>query len=277
MGPWTHGSWARGNWEKYAGQDFGMNTSKFYQDSVETPFFNYYLKDQGSFTMPEALIFETGSNQWRRYNTWPAKNVRTSSYYLQPDHKLSEKKKGKGFSEYISDPANPVPYTAATMSGRNNEYMAEDQQFASKRADVLWFQTDTLKTPVTIAGKITADLQVSMTGSDADFIVKIIDVLPDGTQRLVRAEVIRGKFRNSFEVPEPFVPGKVSSVKLALPDASHQFMTGHRIMVQVQSSWFPLVDRNPQQFMHIREASEADYKKATIRIYSTSKIELETL
>jgi putative CocE/NonD family hydrolase len=277
MGPWTHGAWARGNWEKYAGQNFGMNTSKYFQDSLETPFFNYYLKDKGNFSMPEAVMFETGSNQWRKYDTWPSKNVRTTSYYLLPEHKLSEKKKGKAYSEYISDPANPVPYTAATMSGRNNEYMAEDQRFASKRNDVLWFQTDTLKAPLTVAGKVTADLQVSMTGSDADFIVKLIDVLPDGTQRLVRAEVMRGKFRNSFEQPEAFVPGKVSRVRFELPDASHKFLPGHRLMVQVQSSWFPLVDRNPQKFMRIAEADEKDYQKQTIRVYGTSKIELETL
>jgi putative CocE/NonD family hydrolase len=277
MGPWTHGAWARGNWEKYAGQNFGMNTSKYFQDSLETPFFNYYLKDKGSFTMPEAVIFETGSNQWRKYDVWPAKNVRTTSFYLLPKHKLSEKKKGKAYSEYTPDPGNPVPYTAATMSGRNNEYMAEDQRFASKRNDVLWFQTDTLKAPLTVAGKVTADLQVSMTGSDADFIVKLIDVLPDGTQRLVRAEVMRGKFRNSFEQPEAFVPGKISNVRFELPDASHQFLPGHRLMVQVQSSWFPLVDRNPQRFMRIAEADEMDYQKQTIRVYGTSKITLETL
>lgn len=277
MGPWTHGAWARGSWEKYAGQNYGMNTSKYFQDSLETPFFNYYLKDKGSFTMPEAVMYETGSNQWRKYDVWPAKNARVTTFYLQPDHKLSEKKKGKGFSEYVSDPANPVPYTAATMSGRNNEYMAEDQRFASKRNDVLWFQTDMLKAPLTVAGRVTADLQVSITGSDADFIVKLIDVLPDGTQRLVRAEVIRGKFRNSFEQPEAFIPGKPSRVRLELPDASHQFLPGHRLMVQVQSSWFPLVDRNPQKFMRIADADEKDYQKQTIRVYGTSKIELETL
>ena len=277
MGPWTHGAWARGNWEKYAGQNFGMNTSKYFQDSLETPFFNYYLKDKGNFSMPEAVIFETGSNQWRKYDVWPAKNVRTTSFYLLPKHKLSEKKKGNAYSEYTSDPGNPVPYTAATMSGRNNEYMAEDQRFASERNDVLWFQTDTLKAPLTVAGKVTADLQVSMTGSDADFIVKLIDVLPDGTQRLVRAEVMRGKFRNSFEQPEAFVPGKISNVRFELPDASHQFLPGHRLMVQVQSSWFPLVDRNPQRFMRIAEADEMDYQKQTIRVYGTSKITLETL
>lgn len=276
MGPWTHGAWARGNWEKYAGQNFGMNTSKYFQDSLETPFFNYYLKDKGNFTMPEAIMFETGSNQWRKYDVWPAKNAQPTTFYLQPDHKLSQKKKGKGFSEYISDPANPVPYTAATMSGRNNEYMAEDQRFASKRNDVLWFQTETLKAPLTVAGKVTADLQVSITGSDADFIVKLIDVLPDGTQRLVRAEVMRGKFRNSFEQPEAFVPGKISRVRFELPDASHQFLPGHRLMVQVQSSWFPLVDRNPQKFMRIAEAEEKDYQKQTIRVYGSSKIEVET-
>lgn len=276
MGPWTHGAWARGNWEKYAGQSFGMNTSKFYQDSLETPFFNYYLKDEGQFKLPEAMVFETGSNQWRKYDKWPTRDVQPTTFYLQPGHKLSEKKKGKGFSEYTSDPANPVPYTGSVSRGRNNDYMAEDQRFASKRPDVLWFQTDTLSAPLTVAGKITADLQVSTTGTDADFIVKLIDVLPDGTQRLIRAEVIRGKFRNSFEKPEAFVPGKTSRVKLELPDAAHQFGVGHRVMVQVQSSWFPLVDRNPQKFMRIVDANAEDYQKATIRVYGHSKIELQT-
>jgi putative CocE/NonD family hydrolase len=248
-----------------------MNTSKYFQDSLETPFFNYYLKDKGSFTMPEAMIFETGSNQWRKYDVWPAKNVRTTSFYLLPKHKLSEKKKGKAYSEYTSDPGNPVPYTAATMSGRNNEYMAEDQRFASERNDVLWFQTDTLKAPLTVAGKVTADLQVSMTGSDADFIVKLIDVLPDGTQRLVRAEVMRGKFRNSFEKPEPFKPGKVETVKFELPDISHCFKKGHKLMIQVQSSWFPLADRNPQQFMNIYQAEDKDFVPATIQLHHDAK------
>lgn len=276
MGPWTHGAWARGNWEKYAGLNFGQNTSRFFQDSLETPFFNYHLKGEGNFNAAEATVFETGSNQWRKYDTWPAKGVKPATFYLQPDHKLGTKG-AKGYTEYVSDPANPVPYTAATMGRRNNDYMAEDQRFASKRSDVTWFQTDTLKTPMTVAGKITADLEVSTTGTDADFVVKLIDVNPDGTQRLVRAEVIRGKFRNSWEKPEPFTPGKVTKVRLELPDAAHQFATGHRIMVQVQSSWFPLVDRNPQKFMRIVDAEASDYQNATIRIYGSSRIELQVL
>jgi uncharacterized protein len=277
MGPWTHGAWARSNWDKYAGQTFGQNTSKYFQDSVETPFFNYYLKDEGTFNSSEALMFETGSNQWKKYNTWPPAEAKSTVFFLGPKNSLAKKANGKAYAQYDSDPANPVPYTSVTSPRRNNDYMAEDQRFASKRNDVLWYQTDTLKEPVVVAGKITAELQVRTTGTDADFVVKLIDVLPDGTQRLVRAEVIRGKFRNSFEKPEPFPQGKTSNVKLVLPDASHQFGRGHRIMVQIQSSWFPLVDRNPQKFMRIPDAEASDYQKATIRIYGNSKIELQTL
>lgn len=282
MGPWTHGAWSAGEWTKFATQEFGSNTSKYYQDSIETAFFNFYLKDKGSFDNNEATVFETGSNQWKSYPAWPPKQSTPVKYYLHGGNKLSTQNSASGFEEYLSDPAKPVPYTNGTYRGRNNEYMAEDQRFAASRPDVLVFETDTLTEDLTLSGPILADLFVSTTGTDADFIVKVIDVLPEnevtpkgsprgfimsGYQRLVRAEVMRGKFRNSFEKPEPFVPGKVAEVKFALNDVAHTFKKGHRIMVQVQSSWFPLVDRNPQQFMTIPTAGDNDFKKATIRIW----------
>jgi len=281
MGPWTHGSWAGPDWSRFATQEFGTNTSNYFQDSIQSAFFNFYLKDKGQFNAAEATIFETGSNKWKYYSSWPPQNITNTDLYFNAGNKLSGQK-SNGFDEYTSDPAKPVPYTNGIFARRNNEYMAEDQRFASTRPDVLVYETDTLKEDLTLSGKILADLQVSITGTDADFIVKLIDVLPDnepnvkniprgiqmaGYQRLVRAEVMRGKFRNSFEKPEPFEPGKPTNVKFSLNDVAHTFKKGHRIMVQVQSSWFPLVDRNPQKFMRISDANEDDFQKATIRIY----------
>jgi hypothetical protein len=298
MGPWTHGAWAGSEWTKFATHEFGSNTSKYFQDSLETTFFNYYLKDKGNFTAAEATVFETGSNEWKHYEVWPPKNSSTVNYFLNKSNKLSlqKEKSANSFDEYLSDPAKPVPYTNGTYAYRNNEYMAEDQRFAALRPDVVVFETDELTEDITLSGRILADLFVSTTGTDADFIVKLIDVLPDtastpkgspkgftmaGLQRLVRAEVLRGKFRNSMEKPEPFVPNKIAEVKFDLNDVAHSFKKGHKIMVQVQSSWFPLIDRNPQKFMRIPEADEKDFQKATIRIYhdavNSSKIILPVL
>jgi putative CocE/NonD family hydrolase len=284
MGPWTHGAWSANEWTRFGTYEFGRNLNNYYRDSLETAFFNYYLKDKGSFNPSEATMFETGTNQWKHYAQWPPAEANPAKYYLRENGSISRLKAAatKSFSEYISDPAKPVPYTNGVYGDRNNEYMVEDQRFNATRPDVLVFKTDTLTEDLQIAGPIIADLFVSMTGTDADFVVKLIDVLPDnepaianrprgtamgGMQRLVRAEVIRGKFRNSLSKPEPFIPGKVAEVKFTLNDALHTFKKGHRIMVQVQSSWFPLVDRNPQQFLKIPEAKETDYRKATIRIW----------
>ena len=284
MGPWTHGAWERKEWSQFGNYDFGSNTSKFFQDSIEACFFNFYLKDKGNFNNSEATVFETGTNQWKNYTTWPPKNSTAINYYLNSHNKLTvQKSTGKNsYDEYTSDPAKPVPYTNGIYGRRFDGYMAEDQRFAANRPDVVVFETDALKEDITLAGKITADLKVSTTGTDADFIVKLIDVLPDNEpnpnnapaglqmanyQRLVRAEVMRGKFRNSYEKPEPFIPNKITAVKFNLNDISHTFKKGHKIMVQVQSSWFPLIDRNPQKFMRIPAANETDFKKATIRIY----------
>ena len=284
MGPWTHGAWAGSDWNKFATHDFGSNTSKYFQDSLETMFFNYYLKDKGIFNAAEATVFETGTNRWRSFDTWPPSNVNPTEYFLRTDKKLSATKPSdvNNFDEYISDPANPVPYTRGVFARRNNAYMAEDQSFAAARNDVLLFQTDTLTEDITLAGKIIADLKVAISSTDADFIIKLIDVLPPNKaaisilpkeihlpwlQRLIRAEVMRGKFRDSYSDPKPFAENKITTVKFDLNDVSHTFKKGHRIMVQIQSSWFPLVDRNPQKFMRIPEANESDFQKATIRVY----------
>ena len=264
MGPWTHGAWASEEWTKFATHEFSSNTSKYFQDSLETKFFNYYLKDKGNFAAAEATIFETGSNQWKDYAAWPPKNASPVEYYFNNQNKLSTKKESNktGFDEYVSDPNKPVPYTNGIFGRRNNEYMAEDQRFAAIRPDVVVFETEVLAEDMVLAGRIVTDLYVSTSTTDADFIVKLIDVLPDtattakgaprgfsmaGLQRLVRAEVMRGKFRNNPEKPEPFVPNKISEVKFDLNDVAHTFKKGHKIMVQVQSSWFPLIDRNPQK------------------------------
>jgi uncharacterized protein len=284
MGPWTHGAWSAGNWNKFGTHDFGSNLNDYYKEELETKFFNFYLKDKGTFDAAEATVFETGSNQWKQYSEWPPLKSKNIAYYFQPREKLSAQKPGgtKSFDEYFSDPSKPVPYTPGIYSGRNNEYLTEDQRFAAQRPDVIFFNTDTLTEDVTLTGRIQANLFVSTTGTDADFIVKLIDVLPDnepnpapnpknlqmgGYQRMVRAEVFRGKFRNSFEKPRPFIPGKIEKISFDLNEVAHTFKKGHRIMVQVQSSWFPIIDRNPQKFMKIPSAKESDFQKATIRIY----------
>lgn len=284
MGPWTHGAWARNRWDTFGTYDFGSNTSEFFQNNLQTKFFNYFLKDKGEWRTPKATVFETGSNRWQQFDQWPPKNTEEISYYFNTNKQLTVGKSSvkKGFEEYISDPYNPVPYTAKVQGSRNNEYMVEDQRFAASRKDVLVYESETLDNDLTIAGPILADLFVSISTSDADFIVKLIDVVPPGEiyslstyankgnamfQRLVRAEVMRGKFRNNYVVPEPFIPGKVSEVKIHLNDIFHTFKAGHKIMVQVQSSWFPLVDRNPQKFMRIPDASPEDFQKSTIKLY----------
>ncbi|MFZ1529202.1 MAG: CocE/NonD family hydrolase [Ferruginibacter sp.] len=291
MGPWTHGAWAAPDWNKFASHDFGSNTSKYYQDSLETVFFNYYLKNKGSFSAAEATMFETGSNKWTTYSNWPPQNIEYKTFYLGDENKLKETP-GDGDENYISDPAKPVPYTNGIFGFRNNDYMAEDQRFAAMRPDVLVYETEILTEDLRLAGPITAELEVAISSTDADFVVKLVDVLPDnepnfknaprgfqmaGSQRLVRAEVMRGKFRNSLQKPEPFEPGKKTTVKFMLNDVAHSFKKGHKIMIQVQSSWFPLTDRNPQKFMRIPEAKEADFQKAEIKIFHSSRVLLPVL
>jgi uncharacterized protein len=281
MGPWTHGGWARGEWTKYGSMYFGGDVNNYYRQ-VEYNFFSHYLKGKADFKQAEATVFETGSNQWKQYKTWPPANTTEQTLYLQDNHLLSfAKGNNNGFDEYISDPAAPVPYINTKRGGRDNEYMIADQTFASERKDVVSFTSQSLPRSLSLAGPIKANLFVSTSTTDADFVVKVIEVFADtatengqkigGQQRLVRAEILRGKFRNSFEKPEPFTPNNITPLTLVLNDVSHQFRPGSKMMVQVQSSWFPLVDRNPQKFMRIPDAEESDFQKATIRIYHDSK------
>ena len=292
MGPWRHSRW---NFMAGTNEDMGVfpisGTISYFSEKIEFPFFNYYLKGKGDLkTIPEAAVFETGTDQWRAYNTWPPAEAKEKKIYFADKGKTSfeplPKSTETGFDEYISDPAKPVPYTMQTTAQYNGLYFVEDQRFAASRPDVLVYTSDVLTEDVTITGPITPELYVSTTGTDADWIVKVIDVYPDNTpnpktnpanikmggyQRLIRGDIMRGKFRNSFEKPEPFVPGKVTKVEFELPDVQHTFLKGHKIMIQVQSSWFPLFDRNPQKFCNIRMADEKDFQKATHRIYRTSQ------
>jgi len=292
MGPWSHGQWSSRDGTRMGNIQFGSNTALWYQNNIEIPFFNYYLKGKGTDpNLSEATIFFSGENQWHNLNQWPPANISNQPIYFQPNGNLSWNKPtvSKSASEYISDPAHPVPYTEDVHFDRTAAYMDDDQRFASRRTDVLTFQTDILSEDLTLAGPVIADLAVSITGTDADFVVKIIDVFPDdfsypnsaaqqgragggsypmgGYQMLVRGEIMRGKFRNSFETPTPFTPNKIEKVKFDLPDVAHTFKKGHRLMIQIQSSWFPLADRNPQKFVNIYEADITDFQKAVIKIY----------
>jgi uncharacterized protein len=292
MGPWFHGQWASSYGTRLGRIHFGSNTSYWYQNNIEIPFFNYHLKGKGDISkIAEATVFFTGENNWRTYNQWPPANKEDKALYLQSNGKLSWNKPAgsNSISEYISDPAKPVPYTEDVHFSRTREYMTDDQRFASRRTDVLSFQTDTLTQDITVSGTVVADLLTSISTTDADFVVKVIDVFPDdfkyagidtkvgrdaggpypmgGYQMLVRGEIMRGRYRNSFENPTAFTPGKVEKVKFELPDIAHTFKKGHRIMIQIQSSWFPLVDRNPQKFVNIYTCDETDFQKAIIRIF----------
>ena len=308
VGPWPHGGWAGGDRSSFGDIPFGSATAATYRDEIEFPFFNHYLKTEGDWKEPKARVFATGANQWLSFSAWPPPALVTQSLYFASEHRLTSSPSQTGASatpsatrasaspsvaagnaadSFVSDPAKPVPYTATASQSvrRDSKYMIADQRFASERADVLTYKTEPLAQDMTVAGPITADLWVSTSGTDSDWIVKIIDVYPDdatetesasgnvkmaGYQMLVRADVMRGKFRNSFEKPEPFTPDKATKLKFALPDVCHTFKKGHRLMVQVQSSWFPLVDRNPQTFCDIYNAREADFHAATNRLYHTS-------
>ncbi|MEO8769327.1 MAG: CocE/NonD family hydrolase [Ferruginibacter sp.] len=296
MGPWYHGQWSRDG--SYLGNiRFESNASDYYQKNIEIPFFNYYLKNQGNAdAIAEANIFFTGSNEWKKLSSWPPANVEYKNMVLSSNNQLYFEDKTvaphskavaetESFYEYTSDPAHPVPYNDGVHEHRTREYMTDDQRFASQRPDVLTFQMNELQEDVTLAGPVIADLVASISTTDADFVVKIIDVFPadfkydenikgngtdypmGGYQMLVRAEIMRGKFRNSFENPEPFIAGVQTHVKFELPDVAHTFKKGHRIMIQVQSSWFPLADRNPQKFVDIYKANETDFQKSTIHIF----------
>ncbi len=284
MGPWFHGGWSRSTGDRFNDIEFGQPTSTWYQNNVEFPFFMHHLKGAPATEIPEATIFLTGSNEWKKFASWPPKETENRSLYFHANGKLSfEAPAGKeSFDEYVSDPNKPVPYQNGVQPRRTREYMIDDQRFAARRPDVQVYETDVLTEDITLTGPLMAKLKVSTSGTDADYVVKLIDVYPEnatapqpnsnnvlmgGYQMLVRGEVMRGKFRNSFEKPEPFVPGKITEVNYTLPDVGHTFKKGHKIMIQVQNSWFPLVDRNPQKFIDIYNAQDSDFQKATHRIY----------
>ncbi len=283
MGPWSHGQWGVGSAENIGNIYWGQDVNKSYQE-LEVRFFDYYLRGFGKEDFPEATIFVTGTNQWRSFDSWPPKNTKDQTLFLQPHGKLgfTAPVENESFDEYATDPRKPVPYSEKIHLERTTQYMDDDQRFASRRPDVMSYISDPITEDYTLTGPVTADLFVTTTGTDADYIVKLIDVFPDtmetptgkdlhvtyaGYQMLVRAEVFRGKFRNSMEKPEPFIPGKLAEIKYDLPDVAHTFKKGHRLMVQVQNSWFPLVDSNPQKFVNIYNCTEADFQKATQRIY----------
>jgi putative CocE/NonD family hydrolase len=299
MGPWIHGGWARSNGDRLGEVRFDQNTARFYQDNIEFPFFLWHLKGKGEGgKLPEAYVFETGRNEWHTLDAWPPKEARPKTLYFAASGRLATEKPGDGrdnFDEYVSDPAKPVPYLDATVGGMDITYMVADQRYASTRTDVLTYQTEPLDQDLRAAGPLKVSLFVSVSSTDADFVVKLIDVYPDdypdhdteddaarrrelaspgvkmgGYEQMVRGEPFRGKFRNSFEKPEPFTVGKVEKVEFELPDIFHTFRRGHRVMVQVQSSWFPLIDRNPQKFMKISEARPEDFVKETIRVHRSA-------
>ncbi len=287
MGPWSHGGWSQGDGSALGDLQFGSATSRFYQENIELPFFEAWLKRGTAPDLPEAWVFETGLNQWRRFSRWPPAGAEPRRLYLQPGEKISfdlpAPSAAPPFDEYVSDPRRPVPFLNQIAIGMSYEYMASDQRFAATRPDVLSYESPELSESLTVAGPMPVSLLVSTTGTDSDWIVKLIDKFPDGgadleaegsplkgCQALIRGDVFRGRFRKSFEHPEAMVPGEPTRIEFVLQDIFHTFQPGHRIIVQVQSSWFPLVDRNPQKFVSIRNAREEDFQKSTQRVYSTA-------
>jgi putative CocE/NonD family hydrolase len=291
-GPWVHGGWARSDGDHLGDVEFNAKTSEYFRSNIQFPFFEHYLKG-GDKTLPAAIVFETGSNVWRRYDEWPPKAATAKTLYFHAGGKLSfdPPSEKKSADEYLSDPNHPVPFVGYTTDTVPQRYMVDDQRFASSRPDVVTYETDPLTEDVTIAGPISPHLKVASSATDSDFDVKLIDVYPDdypdpdpslngnkrilsapplhmgGYQQLLRGEPFRAKFRSSWEKPEPLTPGKQIAIDFTMPDLYHTFRRGHRIMVQVESSWFPLTDRNPQTFTDIPYAKPEDFKKATEQIF----------
>ncbi|HEY2154800.1 MAG TPA: CocE/NonD family hydrolase, partial [Isosphaeraceae bacterium] len=295
MGPWVHGGWGGGDGDSLGAVKFGSKTGDYFREQIQFPFFEHHLKGESTAAAsaakpPGAWIFETGRNEWHKYEAWPPRDAKAKSLFPRAGGKLAFEPPGQAgsdeFDEFPSDPAKPVPYTQVIAQNYQPSFMVEDQRFAARRPDVLVYESDPLTEDLRVVGPIEAKLHVSTTGSDSDWVVKLIDVYPDdldhpdpthagqtmgGFQQLVRADVFRGKFRNSFERPEPFKPGEPTVVPMTIPDVHHTFRPGHRIMVQVQCSWFPLVDRNPQSFVDIYHAKESDFRKADQRVYRSAE------
>jgi len=289
MGPWSHGAWGRSEGEKLGEIDFHSKTSEHYRDKIELPFFRHFLKGDTNYVAAEAQVFETGTDRWRQFDAWPPKQAAASTLYLRAGGVLDSNppmEHSDAFDEFVSDPSKPVPFTMQVTTAYPRSYPVEDQRFAAQRPDVLVYQTEPLEEDLAFAGPIKVSLHVSTTGTDADWVLKVIDVYPGdfpdpnpnpaqvrmgGYQQLVRGDVFRGKFRDSFEKPEPFVPGQMAIIQFTMADVLHSFRRGHKIMVQVQSSWFPVVDRNPQTFEDIANAKLEDFHKATHRVYRSAK------
>jgi putative CocE/NonD family hydrolase len=286
IGPWRHGGWSSDDGSRLGNIRFGSQTSFYFQQHVELPFFNHYLKGKGKQVLPEAQVFETGVNRWRKFDRWPPRTVRKQPLYLRAGGRLAfdAPTEAAGTSdEYVSDPARPVPYTETITNSMSTAYMTDDQRFSARRPDVLVYQTDVLTRDVTLAGPLRAELVVSTSAGDADWVVKLIDVFPadaddaaglrpglrmGGYQMMARSEAMRGRFRNSYSKPEPFVANEPAKVAFDLQDVLHTFRKGHRIMVQISSTWFPLIDRNPQKYVpNIFLAEPGDFIKATHRVY----------
>ena len=302
VGPWRHGGWAGGPGQKLGKIDFGSPTGEYYRNRIEAPFFAWYLKDKGSLEQPEATVFESGSNRWRTFSAWPPREATTRSLYFHGDGRLSfappAASEGSSFDSYVSDPAHPVPYRPRPIEPTYYKrgsgwytWLLEDQRFVQNRPDVLTWETEPLTEDVVVAGDVTAKLFASTTGQDADWIVKLIDVYPEeypqdfklgGYELMVSNDVFRGRFHRSFERPVPLVPNAVTPFTIDLHTQSYRFLKGHRIMVQVQSTWFPIIDRNPQTWVpNIFLAKASDYRAQTHRIWRTprqpSRLEIQTV
>jgi putative CocE/NonD family hydrolase len=294
VGPWVHGGWARSDGDHLGDVQFNAKTAEFFRARIQFAFFEFYLKGKGT-ALPKAYVFETGANVWRKYDAWPPAQAAAKTLYLHAGGKLSfdPPAANEGSDEYVSDPAHPVPFINYVATAVPQRYMTDDQRFAARRPDVLVYQTEPLEEDLTIAGPVSPKLKIASSGTDSDFVVKLIDVYPDdypdlevtdaskrvigpppvrmgGYQQLLRGEPMRAKFRNSWEKPQPLQPGKTADLNFTMPDVDHTFRKGHRIMVQIQSSWFPLVDRNPQTFIEIPDARPEDFKKASEQVFHNS-------
>lgn len=283
MGPWLHGGWAGGDGASLGPVAFNSNTAEYYRENIEYPFFRSILKG-GDAPLPEARVFETGTNQWREFDAWPPKAAKPKTLYLAAEGRVTfsppEPGAATAFDEYVSDPAKPVPFLDEISNRMTGDYMIQDQRFASRRTDVLAYQTEPLAEDLTLVGPIQVKLHVSTSGTDSDWIVKLVDVFPDdhagkttddkplaSFQGLVRGDVLRGRFRDGLSSPRPFQPNQPTAVSFTMQDVAHTFRSGHRLMIQVQSTWFPLVDRNPQKFVDIYAAAPEDFQKATQRVF----------
>ncbi|WP_452596492.1 CocE/NonD family hydrolase [Pontimicrobium sp. MEBiC01747] len=298
FGPWDHGRWASSQTENYVGNYyFGDSISLNFQKDIETKFFNHFLKGDGSKNsgLPEAYVFDSGRKTWSSFESWPPKAITKQTFYLNDKEVLATEKKGRTKETFVSDLERPVPYSEDIKTVFTpRKYMTDDQRFAARRPDVLVFETDVLEEDLTLAGDILANLKVATTGTDADWVVKVIDVHPGDIEEqetgmqdhlklsnyhmMVRSEVMRGRFRNSFETPEPFTPNKKTDVTIKLQDVYHTIKAGHKLQIQVQSTWFPLIDLNPQTFVpNIYKAKESDFKNQTHTVFNDSNIEFSIL